>query len=123
MGDRSCPRIRRDARAVTKPATLEDPSQLRLYLPKDLYAFPGHELRLYFENIVSPELIHQMSFKVDCAVGCTSRRYWSATFSPQQAGTHPLEIVVTDLRGKELLRGKTRFTWCRCAAREKHCDC
>ena len=99
-----------DALALACRAKLEppdDPEQFRLYLPKSLYAYPGHELRLHFENIVPPERFRQLTFKVESPFGATSRRYWSATFTPEQVGTHPLSIVVADLGGKELLRGQT----------------
>jgi lysophospholipase L1-like esterase len=84
----------------------EDLANLKLYLPRTLYAYPGLELKVCFENFVPPSLFRQLAFQVNCPQGTVSRRYWSATFTPEQAGAHPWELIVTDLAGKERARGK-----------------
>jgi hypothetical protein len=90
-------------KAVVAPS--EDIEHLKLYLPKALYTFPGKELRICFENLVAPQLVNKLAFKVKCPVGSTSRRCWSGTFTAEQVGVHPWEIIVSDLAGKELACG------------------
>ncbi len=82
-----------------------DDPPLKLYLPKVLYAYPGLELRIPFENIVTPTLAERLFFKVNCAGGSTGRRCWTARFTPEQVGAHPFELIVSNFEGKELLRG------------------
>jgi lysophospholipase L1-like esterase len=86
------------------PAPPADMEHLKLYLPKALYAFPGIELKVYFESLVPPALADQLLFQVKCPAGTTARRYWSATFTPDQSGVHPWEIIVSNFAGRELAR-------------------
>ena len=76
-------RLRAKSLAQVPP---EDLANLKLYLPQTLYAYPGLELKVCFENLVPPSVFRQLAFQVNSPQGKTSRRHWTATFAPEQAG-------------------------------------
>lgn len=86
-------------------ANLEIPQpQLRLLLPPAIYAVPGYEMNIYFDNIVLTENIKNYSFNVDCKYGRQDQDRWR--FTPgNETVNFSLSIEVYDHFGKRV--GKT----------------
>jgi lysophospholipase L1-like esterase len=80
-------------------------NNIHLFLPKTIFAVPGVECRLFFENLVDCPDVNQLRFRIKCALdGGTERRCWKATSQVGDVGEHPFEVVVTDLKGGTLAR-------------------
>jgi lysophospholipase L1-like esterase len=85
-------------------ATAQD---LRLVLPPHLYATPGHEANLYFDNVVLAVDSGDYLFDVDCAKGRQDQERWRFTPTDQDLGDHALSLRVTDAAGSTLAEGST----------------
>lgn len=72
----------------------------RLTLPPAVYAVPGVEMSLYFDNtvLVAPE--QKVSFEVECALGTVEARRWTLKAEPTQVGSMHLKVKVKDAIGK-----------------------
>ena len=77
---------------------------LRLTLAPELYAVPGVETSLYYDNVVLTETPDAYRFEVRCDVGGAEKRRWAVTPQAADAGDHPLEVTVRDAAGTELGR-------------------
>jgi len=73
-----------------------------LLLPPALYAVPGTELNVYFDNIVLVPDIKQLQFDVDCKYGRQDQARWRFTPADKDAGSFPLTIKVYDAASKLL---------------------
>lgn len=66
----------------------------RLLLPEVLYALPGYELSIYFQNVVTTVDPASFAFEVKCEKGrCDSQR-WRWTPEEKDTGTHSLTLSV-----------------------------
>jgi len=85
-------------------AKIQDAAQnnVRLLLPQALYAVPGTELNVYFDNIVLVPDIKRMQFDVDCKYGRQDQTRWRFTPEAKDAGSFPLTIKVYDAASKLL---------------------
>ena len=81
---------------------------LQLTLPKVWYAVPNVPMSLYFDNIVLTQTPENYTFSVECDIGRTEKRRWTATPKKKDVGDHVLRITVENTRGKKLAKG--RFT-------------
>lgn len=79
---------------VARVAVGSDPPELRFVLPKDLYAVPGVEMNVYFDNIVLAPHSDRLLFDVDCDLGIQQAERWTCTPTVEQIGDHPLTIRV-----------------------------
>lgn len=75
---------------------------LRLTLPSDFYAVSGHEVGLYFDNIVLTETPEDYRFDVRCEIGQTEARRWVTRPTAADVGPHSLSIDVRDADGRTL---------------------
>jgi lysophospholipase L1-like esterase len=92
------------AKEAAAPAADES---LHLLLPKSIYAVPGVECCLYFDNVIQTQHFDMFRFKVECAVGRAERRRWVHVPSAKDVGRHRLVVTVADHKGKELARSET----------------
>jgi hypothetical protein len=76
--------------------TEEPANPLRLVLPPDIYAVPGHEVSIYFDNIVLTPNIKNYIFDVTCNRGRQDEDRWRYTASEEDLGQFSLSIKVMD---------------------------
>ena len=67
---------------------------LRFVLPKDLYAVPGVEMNVYFDNIVLATHSDRLLFDVDCDLGVQQTERWTCLPTAEQLGDHALTVRV-----------------------------
>lgn len=77
-------------------------NNIHLLLPQALYAVPGTELNVYFDNIVLVPDIKRIQFDVDCKYGRQDQARWRFTPEAKDAGSFPLTIKVYDADSKLL---------------------
>jgi len=80
---------------------------LRLVLPPDVYATPGREVNLYFDNAILAVDSQDYLFDVDCAKGRQDQERWRFTPTDQDLGDHALSLKVMDAAGVVLAEGTT----------------
>lgn len=89
------------------PAAESGETDLRLTLPTAFYAVPGHEVSLYFDNIVLTETPEKYDFQVRCQLGTSEKQRWAITPEANDVGRHSLTVSVRNASGKELDRATT----------------
>ena len=72
---------------------------VRLFVPEKIYAVPGVEMNVYFNNIVT--VINQANyvFDVDCAKGRNDLKRWRFTPEPKDVGSYKWTIRVINMKG------------------------
>ncbi len=80
---------------------------LRLTLPPAMYAVPGVEMSLYYDNVVLTETPEVFRFEVACDLGKADEKRWTVLPKDTDVGDHPLTVTVTDPSGTELGRATT----------------
>lgn len=99
---------------VTLPSAVGDEAlagttgKFRLTLPPVVYAMPGVEMSLYFENTVLVAEGQKVTFEVECALGTTEARRWTLNATEQQVGSMPLKLKVKDESGQVVEEATTR---------------
>ena len=72
------------------------PGRVRLVLPPVIYAVPGIETNIYFDNVVLVLNPANYAFEAICAKGIQLSERWTFTPKDEDAGEYPIEIVVRD---------------------------
>src|SRR5687767_3587945 len=80
--------------ASTRPSL--EPGKVRLLLPPVIYAVPGMEANLYFDNVVLVLDPDDYAFDVVCAKGKQMAERWTFTPEAREAGDYPFELIVRD---------------------------
>ncbi len=80
---------------------------LGLTLPPAMYAVPGIEMSLYYDNVVLTETPDVFQFQVICDLGKAEQRRWTVFPIAADVGDHPLTVIVADSTGAELGRAAT----------------
>jgi len=80
---------------------------LRLTLPPEVYAVPGVEMAVYYDNVVLTETPDAYRFEPTCDVGAAEKRRWVVTPQSADVGDHALAVTVRDAGGAELGRAAT----------------
>src|SRR5262245_49261653 len=82
-----------------------DSNKARLILPPVIYAVPGFEANLYFDNVILVLNRNDYAFDVICTKGIQLAERW--TFTPEAAdvGDYPLEVIVRDGNNSIVSRG------------------
>ena len=100
---------------VTQPVLAQDQSSAaaksrpyRLTLPPAVYAVPGVEMSLYFENTVLVAADQKVGFDVECSLGIVEARRWRLKAESSQVGRVPLKLKVKDESGKVVAEAVTQ---------------
>ncbi|MDX9868021.1 MAG: SGNH/GDSL hydrolase family protein [Kiritimatiellia bacterium] len=96
------------ARAAA-PAAAPFAGEVRLALPPRLYAVPGIEMNVYFDNVCLVPDPGSLVFDVTCAKGRQQVERW--TFVPEEgdAGEYPFVIEVRDAANAIIARAESRL--------------
>ena len=78
---------------VQEVAVVDTP-ELRPILPPEVYAVPGVEANVYFDNVVLSPDSGDMLWDVDCPVGRQQTERWTAVPTPEQVGDFPLTVRI-----------------------------
>ena len=76
------------------PCTVASCEDLQLTVPPMIYAVPGVETAVYFDNLVLSQESDRYRFEVKCDVGVTGAKRWSYTPDASHAGTFQLVVSV-----------------------------
>lgn len=87
---------------MSAAAVAQSANPLQLTLPPTIYAVPGIEHSLYFDNIVLTQTPEAYRFQVVCELGTTAQRRWTCTPTADDVGTVPLTVRVTSDSGELL---------------------
>lgn len=86
-----------------------DPGPIRLILPPVLYAVPGVEVNVYFDNVVLVVDPDDYVFDVTCARGTQQAERWTYIPAADDVGSYPLLIEVRDGQNQCIARASTRL--------------
>ena len=77
----------------------------KLLLPEVIYALPGFEINIYFQNIVTVINPANYAFDVECEKGRCDQLRWRWIPEEEDAGKHKLKLYTF----QALLREKKKF--------------
>jgi hypothetical protein len=82
-------------------------SSIRLLLPKTIYAVPGVETNVYFDNICLVVNPRNYVFDVTCSKGTQQAERWSFNPTHEDVGEHELAVEVFDRTNRVLARAES----------------
>ena len=91
-----------------KPIKAVAADHINLQLPPAVYAVPGVEISIYFDNIVNVINPDNYVFDVTCAKGRNDRKRWRYTPAAGEKGSFDWEVKVISDKGIEAV-GKTKI--------------
>ena len=71
-------------------------ADVRLTLPSAIYATPGLECNVYFDNVVLVLNRRNFAFDVTCDKGLQLAERWAFTPTVEECGDYPIAIEVRD---------------------------
>ncbi|MEX2172190.1 MAG: GDSL-type esterase/lipase family protein [Pirellulales bacterium] len=83
------------------------PGKVRLVLPPVIYALPGIESNVYFDNIILTLNVDNYAFDVTCPKGLQFQERWAYTPTTEDAGDYPITIEVRDDSNSLVARGRS----------------
>jgi lysophospholipase L1-like esterase len=86
-----------------------DPGPVRLVLPPVLYAVPGVEMNVYFDNVVLVIDPDDYVFDVTCQLGIQQHERWTYMPAAGDVGSYPLVIEVRDGQNQVIARAATKL--------------
>ncbi|MFA6103603.1 MAG: SGNH/GDSL hydrolase family protein [Victivallaceae bacterium] len=92
---------------VSSPALQAAQNTVRLLLPPAVYAVPGSEINIYFDNVILALNIKNYGFDVECKNGRHDQERWRFTPDTKDVGSFPLTIKVFDQNSKILAEAST----------------
>ena len=72
---------------------------VKLLLPEKIYAVPGVECNIYFNNIVTVINPANYVFEVKCEKGRNDLKRWRFTPKPEDVGSYKLQVRVINMQG------------------------
>ncbi len=94
---------------TTEPSTPVPAASLRLVLPPVLYAAPGVECNIYFDNVVLTPNIEDYLFDIDCAKGAQQAERYTWIPSEEDTGRHALTLKVYNSDYQMVAEGTTEL--------------
>ena len=85
--------------AQTPPLPPPNPNPISLQLPEVIYAVPGVEINIYFDNIVLVPNPDAYVFDVTCTKGRNDAKRWRFLPKPEDVGEFKWKVSVYDLQG------------------------
>ncbi len=82
-------------------------NSLDLILPQAIYVVPGHEINVYFDNIIFVPNVKNYVFRIECEKGRQDELRWRWTPNKDETGSYPWKITISDGSGKVLAQGET----------------
>ena len=95
-------------KAEVKAVAAAPKNQVKLQLPPAIYAVPGIESNIYFENVVCVINPGNYVFDVKCSKGRNDQKRWRYTPKAGEKGSFDLELTVISENGIEAV-GKTQI--------------
>lgn len=86
-----------------RPETSTTP-ELRPIMPPAIYAVPGIESNVYFDNIILHPDSGSLLWDVDCGIGVQQQERWTCVPTEEQVGDWPLTIRVVTPQVETLLQ-------------------
>lgn len=80
---------------------------LKLLLPPAIYATPGVESNVYFDNIVLTLNPNNYFFDVDCAKGRNDAKRWTYVPKSEEKGEYPWKVKVLNSDNQVVAEGET----------------
>ena len=81
--------------AASAPAPAAAPkASVKLQLPPEIYAVPGVESCIYFDNVVNVINPDNYVFDVECPKGRNDQKRWRYTPKAGEKGTYTLKLTV-----------------------------
>ncbi|MBO4303578.1 MAG: hypothetical protein J6A21_03235 [Lentisphaeria bacterium] len=85
------------------------PMQRQLILPEALYAVPGLECNVFFDNIFLSQNKEDFQFKVECPKGKADAEKWSYSPEEKDAGSFDWTVSVSDRKGNLVARKSSKL--------------
>lgn len=92
---------------TTKDPEVEFSGKIRLILPKVIYAVPGVEMNVYFDNVALVVNPANYVFDATCAKGTQQTERWTYTPATNEAGNYPFTLEVRNDANTVVARAKT----------------
>ena len=83
------------------------PGAIRLLLPPRIYAVPGIEMNVYFDNVCLTVNRANYVFDVVCDKGTQQAERWTITPTDQDVGQYPLALEVRDEANRIIARAES----------------
>ena len=88
-------------------APKELPNPIRLVLPPAIYAVPGVEMNVYFDNVVLTPNPANYVFDVACSRGIQQAERWTYTPAPGEIGESPFQLEVRNAQNEVIARAES----------------
>jgi lysophospholipase L1-like esterase len=95
------------ATGLLAEVTQEPANRIRLRLPKTIYAAPGIEMNVYFENVALTLNPANYAFDVICAKGVQQSERWTYTPAKNESGSFPFQLDVRDEMNAVIARAQS----------------
>src|SRR4051794_12719619 len=98
------------AETIAAPAdksAADFPGSVRLALPHVIYAVPGIETNIYFDNVVLVVNPANYIFDVSSDMGFQYDERWTYTPQPSEVGDHPIMLEVRDESNAVIARARS----------------
>lgn len=93
--------------AQNTPSQENQPGPIRLMLPETVYAAPGIETNIYFDNLILVINPRNYAFDVTCDKGKQQSERWTFTPASEEAGAFPLKIEVRNSENQIVASAQT----------------
>lgn len=80
---------------------------LRLLLPPEIYSVVGHEMSIYFDNVMLVPSLDNYLVAVRCNVGRQQQHRWAYVPKAEEIGSHNLKLQLYDLSANLLAEAET----------------
>ncbi|MHB8995310.1 MAG: SGNH/GDSL hydrolase family protein [Armatimonadota bacterium] len=86
--------VNQEAKPMKPVPVVASASNLRPILPSEIYALPGIETNIYFDNVILSPSSRGLLWDIDCDFGTHQEERWTAIPTAEQVGDHLLKVRV-----------------------------